>query len=181
MNPMPRILLFTGDGKGKTTAALGMAIRAVGHNLPTLIIQFIKCAASTSDGRSTGEYSMFSRMPGVEIRQTGLGFVPPRSSPRFADHQRAARQALDAAAQALTAGNYRVVILDEICTAVAKDLLEEEAVVRTVKQAAIDAIVVLTGRGATQKLIDLADTVTEMRCLKHAYQQGRKAQEGVEF
>lgn len=175
MNPTPRILLFTGDGKGKTTAALGMAIRALGHNLPTLIIQFVKC------NDSTGEYSVFSRLPGVEIRQTGLGFVPPRSSPQFADHQQAARQALDAAAQALAAGKYRLVILDEICMAVAKDLLEEETVIHAVQQASSDTIVVLTGRGATQKLIDLADTVTEMRCVKHAYQQGRKAQEGVEL
>jgi len=206
MNPLPRILLFTGDGKGKTTAALGMAMRALGHNLPTLIIQFIKCDdrstgngrpacnavrppaalraamwAGSTAGRSTGEYSVFSRLPGVEIRTTGLGFVPPRSWPQFADHQRAARQALDAAARALAAGKYRLVILDEICTAVAKDLLEEEAVIRAVKQASGDAIVVLTGRGAGKGLIGLADTVTEMRCVKHGYQQGRKAQEGVEF
>ncbi|MDP2991299.1 MAG: cob(I)yrinic acid a,c-diamide adenosyltransferase [Kiritimatiellota bacterium] len=187
MKPTPRILLFTGDGKGKTTAALGMAIRALGHNLPTLIIQFIKCddstgdGRSTSNGRSTGEYSVFRRLLGVEIRPSGLGFVPPRSAPQFANHQRVAHRALDAAAQALAAGKYRVVILDEICTAVAKNLLTEEAVIRTVKQAPIDAIVVLTGRGASQKLIDLADTVTEMRCVKHAYQQGRKAQKGVEF
>lgn len=187
INPLPRILLFTGDGKGKTTAALGIATRALGHNLLTLIIQFIKCDDSTGDGRSigdgrsTGEYSVFSRLPGVEIRQTGLGFVPPRSSPRFTDHQRAARRALDAAAQALAAGKYRVVILDEICVAVAKNLLTEEAVIRTVKQAPSDTIVVLTGRGAGKGLIGLADTVTEMRCVKHGYQQGRKAQEGVEF
>ncbi len=175
MNPTPRILLFTGDGKGKTTAALGMALRALGHNLPALIIQFIKCDAAT------GEYSVFSRLPGVAIRQTGLGFVPPRSSPQFVDHQRAARQALDAAAQALAAGQYRLVILDEICTAVAKNLLTEAAVIRTVQQALSGAIVVLTGRGAGKGLIGLADTVTEMRCVKHGYQQGRKAQEGVEF
>ena len=181
MNSLPRILLFTGDGKGKTTAALGMAMRALGHNLPTLIIQFIKCADSTGDGQSTGEHIMFSRLPGVEIRQAGLGFVPPPSSPKFADHQQAARQALDAAAQVLAAGKYRVIILDEICVAVAKNLLTEEAVIRTVKQAESNAIVVLTGRGASQKLIDLADTVTEMRCVKHGYQQGRQAQEGVEF
>jgi len=181
INPLPRILLFTGDGKGKTTAALGMAIRALGHNLPTLIIQFIKCDDSVGDGRSAGEYSVFSRLPGVEIRPTGLGFVPPRSSPKFADHQRAARQALDAAALALATGKYRLVILDEICVAVAKKLLTEEAVIRTVKQAPSDAIVVLTGRGAGKGLIGLADTVTAMRCVKHGYQQGRKAQEGVEF
>lgn len=193
MNLLPRILLFTGDGKGKTTAALGIAIRALGHNLPTLIIQFLKCDDSAGDGRpacnvvrstagrSTGEYSMFSRLPGVAIRATGLGFVPLPSSPQFAAHQQAARQALDAAALALAAGKYRVVILDEICTAVAKNLLTEAAVIRTVKQAAIDTIVVLTGRGAGTGLIGLADTVTEMRCVKHGYQQGRQAQEGVEF
>ena len=175
MNPAPRILLFTGDGKGKTTAAFGMAMRALGHNLPTLIIQFIKC------DDSTGEYAVFGRLPRVKIRQTGLGFVPPRSSPRFADHQQAARQALDAVAKALAAGKYRLIILDEICVAVAKSLLEEKAVVRTVKQAPRDAIVVLTGRGAGKGLIGLADTVTEMRCVKHGYQRGRQAQAGVEF
>lgn len=175
MNSTPRILLFTGDGKGKTTAALGMAIRAAGHNLPTLILQFVKC------DDSTGECSVCRHLPSVEIRPSGLGFLPPPLSPKFVDHQQAARQALDAAAQALAEGKYRVVILDEICVAVAKNLIDEDDVIRTVNQAPRGVIVVLTGRGASQKLIDLADTVTEMRCLKHGYQQGRQAQEGVEF
>ncbi|MFA5042994.1 MAG: cob(I)yrinic acid a,c-diamide adenosyltransferase [Kiritimatiellia bacterium] len=175
MNPPPRILLFTGDGKGKTTAALGIALRALGHNLPTLIVQFIKC------DDSTGEYSVFRRFPCVEIRQSGLGFLPPPSSSKFAAHQQAAHQALDAASRALVEGKYRVVILDEICVAVAKNLVDEEDVIRAIKRAPHGAIVVLTGREASQKLIDLADTVTEMRCLKHAYRQGRQAQEGVEF
>ena len=124
---------------------------------------------------------MFCRMPGVEIRKIGLGFVPPPSSPQFVAHQQAARKALDMAAQALAEGKFRMVILDEICTAVAVNLLTEEAVIHAVQQASSGAIVVLTGRGAGKGLIALADTVTEMRCVKHAYQKGRKAQEGVEF
>lgn len=175
MNPAPRILVFTGDGKGKTTAALGMAVRAVGHRLPTLIVQFIKSDAST------GELAAMEALPCVDIRQMGLGFVPPADSPTFAAHREAALHGLRAASEALASGKYRMAILDEICTAVAKNLVSEEAVIAAVKRAAPDSIVVLTGRRACRALIDLADTVTEMRCVKHGYERGRKAQEGVEF
>ena len=175
MKTEPRILVFTGDGKGKTTAALGMALRAAGHKMPVLIIQFIKA------DDSTGELAALKSLPGVEIRQVGLGFVPRADSPAFAGHRQAAVRGLETAAAALAAGVHRMIILDEICTAVTKDLLAEEAVVAAMKQAPPATIVVLTGRHASKGLIDLADTVTEMRCIKHGYQQGRKAQEGVEF
>jgi cob(I)alamin adenosyltransferase len=175
MNTVPRVLLFTGDGKGKTTAALGMAVRAAGHNLATLIVQFIKC------DDTTGELAALRRLVEVEVRQVGLGFVPPSSSPRFAEHQRAACRGLEMASEALASGKYRVVVLDEICTAVAKDLVAEEAVVAAIGRTPLTTVVVLTGRGAGPGLIDLADTVTEMRLVKHGYQAGREAQEGVEF
>lgn len=175
MKKEPRILVFTGAGKGKTTAALGMALRAAGHKMPTLIIQFIKA------DDSTGELAALRALPGVEVRQTGRGFVPRPDSPAFAEHKNAAVRGLETAAAALATGAYRMIVLDEICTAVAKNLLAEESVVAAVKQAPPGSIVVLTGRHASLGLIDLADTVTEMRCIKHGHQQGRKAQEGVEF
>lgn len=167
--------MFTGDGKGKTTAALGMAVRAAGHGLPTLIVQFIK------RDDTTGELAAFRRLAEVEVQQVGLGFVPPPTSPRFVEHQRAAARGLALASAALAAGRYRLVILDEICTAVAKDLLTEDEVMAAVGKAASDAIVVLTGRGAGPGLVALADTVTEMRMVKHGFQAGRPAQQGVEF
>jgi len=174
--PASRVLLFTGDGKGKTTAALGIALRAAGHGLPTLIMQFIK-----SDS-STGECAALRTLSGMEIRQVGLGFVPRSDdAPQFAEHRRAAEAGLRAAAEALAAGRYRVVILDEVCTAVARGLLNEEAVAAVIRLAPATGIVVLTGRGATSGLTALADTVTEMRCIKHGFDVGRRAQQGVEF
>ena len=175
MKSSQRILVFTGDGKGKTTAALGMALRAAGHSMPTLIVQFIK------SGDSTGELAALRSLNGITVRQVGLGFVPNPASPGFSAHREAALRGLQAAAEALASGRYRMVILDEICTAAAKDLLPEASVIAAVKSASRDCVVVLTGRGADKGLIELADTVTEMRCVKHGHQHGVKAQEGVEF
>ncbi|MEW6356013.1 MAG: cob(I)yrinic acid a,c-diamide adenosyltransferase [Planctomycetota bacterium] len=170
-----RILLFTGDGKGKTTAALGMALRAVGHGMPTFILQFMKADPST------GEIAALKRLPNVEIVQAGLGFAPPPGSPKFPEHAQAARNALAKASEALASDKYAMVILDEICNAVARGLLDEDRVVQMVEKKPEGMILVLTGRGATDRLIALADTVTEMRAIKHGLAEGRKAQEGVEF
>jgi len=172
----PRILLFTGDGKGKTTAAFGIALRAVGHGLPTLIVQFIKARAAT------GEWTALRSLAGVEVRQTGLGFVPRSDdAPQFAAHRQAAAEGLRAVAEAMASGRYRVVILDEVCTAVARGLLDEASVIAALRQAPADGVIVLTGRGATPGLIALADTATEMRCIKHGFDAGIQAQPGVEF
>jgi cob(I)alamin adenosyltransferase len=175
MTDGPRILVFTGEGKGKTTAALGMAVRAAGHNLPALIVQFIKA------DDTTGELAALQRMGGVEIRQVGRGFVPSPASPAFAEHRAAAVKGLGDAKEAMEAGRHRMVILDEVCTAVAKGLLSEASVVAAVRSALAGSIVVLTGRGASAGLIEMADTVTEMRCVKHGHQRGLKALRGVEF
>ncbi len=175
MKNRSRVLLFTGEGKGKTTAALGMTLRAAGHNLPTLVMQFIKADAST------GELAALRALAGVEVRQLGLGFVPRGDSPKVADHRQAAEGGLRDAAAALASGRYRVLILDEVCTAVARGLLTEEAVLAAVDQAPDGSVVVLTGRGATPGLVARADTVTEMRCVKHGFKAGHAAQKGVEF
>jgi len=171
---MARILLFTGDGKGKTTAALGLALRAAGHRKAVLILQFIK-------NEPTGEAAALGRLGDVHFAQVGLGFVPPPTDPRFARHQAAARAGLHRAEQALASGVYEVLILDELCLAVALGLLPEADVLAALRTAGAGTILVLTGRSATPGLLELADTATDMRSLKHAYDTGMPAQEGVEL
>jgi cob(I)alamin adenosyltransferase len=173
--PLNRVLLFTGDGKGKTTAALGMALRACGHGLRVRIIEFLKADSST------GELAAFARWPNVEISQVGKGFVPKESHPKWAEHRQAAQEGLALARQALASGKFELVVLDEICTAVAKKLVSEDEVAETLNKSTPKICIVLTGRDATKKLMALADTVTEMRCIKHGMQQGIPAQKGVEY
>jgi cob(I)alamin adenosyltransferase len=175
MNPDVRILVFTGDGKGKTTAALGMALRAAGHGLPVAIVQFIKA------DRTVGEVQALARLPGMTIVQTGRGFLPKPGDPALTAHQAAAREGLDEARRIVATGQTRLVILDEICVAVARGLLDEADVLAVLRQARAGTCIVLTGRGATELLLAAADTVTEMREVKHGLQRGIAAQAGVEW
>jgi len=170
-----RILIFTGDGKGKTTAALGLALRAAGHRMRVLVLQFVK------GGQQTGELVAARQIAGVQIEQRGCGFVPAAGSPEFAIHRQAAEEVLREAADALRAGTHDVVVLDELCYAVAKNLLSEQRAVEVVGLAGAGTVLVLTGRGATPGLIAVADTVTEMCVRKHGMQAGIPAQRGVEF
>jgi len=170
-----RILLFTGDGKGKTTAALGMALRASGHGMKTMIIQFVK-----SDP-STGELSACRHLPGCEIVQTGKGFVPAQTDPSFKEHVKAAAEGMLLAARAISEGRYELVILDEICTAIAKGLVAPGEVIDVVRRDAKGPCVVLTGRNASPEIMSLADTATDMRMVKHGFEAGWEGQEGVEY
>ena len=170
-----RVLLFTGNGKGKTTAAIGMAVRAAGHGQEVCIIQFIKSEGCSGEAKSLGN------LPNVTIIQTGRGFVPDRNSAAFKEHRDAAGCGLERAKEALQSGRYDLVCLDEAATAVATGLIEEETLINIIKDAPETMTIVMTGRGATERLIDLADTVTEMNPLKHGYKDGIKAQKGVEF
>lgn len=170
-----RILIFTGNGKGKTTAALGMALRASGHAMGVRIIQFIKNDAST------GEVTAIKNLPGVELTQTGRGFIPPATSPAFVKHREAAEDGLKLAAETISSGKYNLVILDEICSAVSYGLLAESAVIEMVQTAPAGTCLVMTGRGATPAMIEIADTVTEMNSLKHAFDAELPAQKGVEY
>jgi cob(I)alamin adenosyltransferase len=176
MNDKPRILIFTGDGKGKTTAAMGMVLRASSHGMRIKVIQFLK-----SDTGS-GEVAALQNLPGVEFVRRGLGFVPKRhDDPQFAEHRRMADEGLSLACKAVLSGDYDLVVLDEICGAIAAGLLDEADVIELLKLAPAGLRLALTGRNATAAVIELADTVTEMRCVKHGLQQGRTAQKGVEF
>ncbi len=169
-----RIVIFTGDGKGKTTAALGMVMRAVGHGLTATVIQFIK------NDPSTGELVALSRL-GVEVFQGGKGFLPPSDSPQFAAHCQAARETLTHAASIIESGRSDLIVLDEICVAVSKGLLDERNVLAALQSARSGCVLAITGRGATDGLKAMADTVSEISCCKHGYQTGIVAQKGVEF
>ncbi len=171
---MARTLLFTGDGKGKTTAALGCVLRASGHGMRILIVQFIK------GRRDAGEYRALARLDGVELFQFGRGFVRGPDAPGFEEHVRVAREGLAYAANALGRNEHEVYVLDEICGAIAHGLLDIDAVMEALGHVGSDAILILTGRSAPAKLMELADTVTEMRQVKHGMEQGIKALDGVE-
>jgi len=174
MTDNPRIVLFTGDGKGKTTAALGMVLRAVGHGLATAVVQFIK-----NDPR-TGELVALDRL-GVDVFRGGCGLLPAAESPQFASHREAARGTLAQASTIIESGRYDMIVLDEVCTAVARGLLEERDVLAALEKAEADCVLALTGRDATDALCALADTVSEIHCQKHGHQTGMAAQKGVEF
>ena len=170
-----RTLLFTGDGKGKTTAALGMALRAAGHGMRVKIVQFIKSASTT------GELAALNKIDSVECIQTGLGFVPGEGDPDFHLHRNAAGRGLLIAGEAIQSKAYDLVILDEICIAIAKKLIAEDDVISVIRNVGRGLCLVLTGRDASDRLMDLADTVTVMQCRKHAFQKNIPAQKGVEY
>lgn len=170
-----RVVLITGDGKGKTTAALGMVLRAAGHGLRVCVVQFIKRLGDT------GEAKALAGVPGVELHLCGEGFVRAKSGTAFEAHVRAAKAGLLLAAQKLNDPAYGMVVLDEVCGAVAHGLLDPHAVRRAIEGAAPGTVIVLTGRDACPELIDLADTVSRIDCVKHGLDAGWPAQAGVEL
>jgi cob(I)alamin adenosyltransferase len=170
-----RILLFTGNGKGKSTAAFGMLARALGHGMRARVIQFVK-----SDD-AVGEQKFFSHLNGVEWEQFGRGFLPrDPDSPDMEQHRIAARKGLEASIAALHSPDYDFVLLDELCFALSHNLIPIEPLLEALSSAEESKIVVLTGRNAPESLIAAADTVTEMRMIKHGYEQGIAAMKGVE-
>ena len=172
------VIVHTGDGKGKTTAALGLALRAWGSGLRVLILQFIK------GGQRYGELAAIEALKGVrdtiEARQCGLGFTR-RDETRKEEHIAAAKEAVCAAEQEIVSGAWDLIILDEINYAVKFGLLETEDVLRLVGKKPQELHLVLTARDASPELIAAADLVTEMKLVKHPFQEGIKAQKGIEF
>lgn len=170
------VIVYTGDGKGKTTAAFGLALRAAGRGFRVHVIQFIKGAMET------GEIEMIAKaLPLITVERVGKGFTWRRDVvPTFEDHVAAAREGLSRAREAVTAGNYQVVILDEINVALKKKLLPVEDVVTLLDARPVRLHLVLTGRGAPEELLERADLVTEMRCVKHPFQKGIPAQIGID-
>lgn len=175
LKPAPRILIFTGDGKGKTTAALGMVLRASGHMMRCLVIHFIK-----SEGKA-GEYRALRGLPGVEVLVTGCGFVPSPESSAWDKHRVAALRGWELLEERVAASPYDLIVLDEILGAVKQGLIDLHTLGAWLDQRKQDEVIVLTGRDAPQELIERADTVSEIKMIKHAYMQGQPARQGVEF
>ena len=168
------IQVYTGDGKGKTTAALGLALRAAGHGWRTFFGQFMK-------GREYGELEA-ARLLGTRltIRQFGNpGFVHAgQVSPQDV---RMAREGLVTAREAMLSREYDIVVLDEINVALYFELLTTEDVLALIDAKPVEVELVLTGRRVPQEILDRADYVTDMREVKHPYRGGLQARKGIEF
>ena len=165
------IIVHTGDGKGKTTAALGLAIRAFGAGLKVLILQFIK------GKKISGELNALETL-GIEIRRLGLGFVTKEN---FAEQKKSARSAIELARAEILSGAWDLIILDEINYAVKFGLLDAQEILSLLEIRPPQMHLVFTGRDALPELIAAADLVTEMKLVKHPFQKGIAAQAGIEF
>ncbi len=166
------VQIYTGDGKGKTTAALGLALRASGHGLRTYIGQFMK-------GQRYGELEALSGNAYITVEQYGEIHHIYEDSVTSDDVERAQR-GLELAREAMLSGRYDILVLDEIAVAIWFGLIETQAVLALLDERPADVEVVLTGRRAPQELIDRADLVTEMVMVKHYYEQGVNARRGIE-
>jgi cob(I)alamin adenosyltransferase len=166
--------VYTGDGKGKTTAALGLALRAAGRGLRTYIAQFLKAPPS-------GETEAMARLaPLIRIEQFGReGFITVKDGPGDEDVERA-KAGLAKAREAMLSGAYRIVVLDEVNTAVHFRILPEADVLDFIGERPAAVELVLTGRYAPASFVDRADLVTEMKAVKHYFDRGVKAREGIE-
>ncbi len=168
------IQVYTGTGKGKTTAALGLAMRACGHGLRAYMVQFMK-------GRiDYGELRVAEKIEGLTIEQFGRPDFVDKDNPAEEDIE-LAREALARSKEVVLSGEYDLVILDEINVAIEWNLIDVGEVVDLLKMKPKDVEVVLTGRYARQEIIDLADLVSEVKEVKHPFRRGMHSRVGVDF
>jgi cob(I)alamin adenosyltransferase len=170
------LLINTGPGKGKTTAALGTALRAVGNGMRVLVLQFLK--GSWHYGELDALVPFGSNFV---LKQMGRGFVKVGGAETDPEDILLVQAAWEEARQAIFSGDWDMVVLDEINYAIGYGMLDPAAVVEALRTRPEMVHVILTGRNAHPLLVELADTVTEMREVKHAYQQGILAQRGIEY
>jgi cob(I)alamin adenosyltransferase len=166
------LLVNTGNGKGKSTAAFGVAFRAIGHGLSVSIIQFIK-------GKwKTGELESAQRL-GLELIAMGKGFT--WESDNIEEDKALMRQAWTTASEKILSGNYDLIILDELNYVLGYGYIPVDDVIRTLRSRPPHVHVILTGRNAPDEIVLIADCVTEMRDIKHPYRNGIPAQRGIDF
>jgi cob(I)alamin adenosyltransferase len=170
------IIVNTGPGKGKTTAAMGTALRAVGQGMRVLMLQFIK--GSWHYGELDAVQAFGSNFT---LKQMGRGFVKIGGAETDPEDLRLVEEAWAEAEQAINSGEWDMVILDEINYAIGYGMLDPAVVAEALRKRPEMVHVILTGRNAHPLLVELADTVTEMREVKHAYEKGILAQRGLEF
>jgi cob(I)alamin adenosyltransferase len=175
MQPKGLILIHTGNGKGKTTAAFGAAFRAAGQGMKVLILQFMK------GRKDLGELKALKRIDlPITLKQYGRRvFFHTRTCEAMDIHK--AHQGIEAFKRAMKGNAYDLIILDEINMAIHFGLLNVAEVIEAIEQKPPELHLVLTGRNADQKLIEMADLVTEMREIKHHYHQGVQAPKGIEY
>ena len=171
------VVVLTGYGKGKTSSALGMVFRACGHGMKVCMLQFMK------GDIFTGEWEAVKKMNcDVEIIPTGMGFCGIQGNPySHAQHRQAAQHALKLAKERITSEDYGLIVLDEINNAVHLNLVDLDQVLDLVRSKPPLLHLILTGRDATPEVIALADTVSEVTEVKHAYRKGIEPQPGIDF
>jgi cob(I)alamin adenosyltransferase len=174
------ILINTGPGKGKTTAALGTAFRAAGNGMRVLVLQFLKGSWHYGELDSAEALSREDGFTYV-MRQMGRGFVKIGGAEADPEDLKMVETAWDEAVAAIHSGEWDMVVLDEINYAIGYGMLDAEKVAEALRTKPEMVHVILTGRNAAPVLVELADTVTEMREVKHAYQKGILAQRGIEY
>lgn len=168
------VQIFTGDGKGKTSAALGVAIRALGHGLRVHITSFMK------GDYPYGEQQVLALLPDITLARFGnQDFVDPANVKPEEKEQ--AERALEDARRAVLSGDYDLVVLDEVNIAAAWNLVDVRDVVELIKQKPDNVELILTGRYADERLIEMADLVTEMREIKHPYKRGVPGRAGIDY
>ena len=167
------IMVFTGDGKGKTTAAVGQAVRALGHGFRVYMIHFMK-------GRDYGEFLATANMANLTLVRAGRDSFVDREKPDPVDVD-LAREGFAKAAQALLSGDYDLVVMDEINVAVDYGLVAESELLDLLKDKPKDVSVILTGRGASPELVKVADMVSEVLAIKHHYEAGADCCPGIEY
>jgi cob(I)alamin adenosyltransferase len=167
------IQVYTGDGKGKTTAALGLALRAAGRNMKILIVQFMK-------KWDYGELHSVELISNITLKTFGTKEFVYKGKAKKIDYEEA-KKAFSFGIEGMKSGNYDIVIFDELNVALYYDLLDLEKVIEKIKEKPTNVEVVITGRRAPKEIIEIADLVTEMKEVKHPYQKGIKARIGIEY
>ena len=167
------IQVYTGDGKGKTTAALGLALRAAGRNMKVLIVQFMK-------KWDYGELHSVKLIPNVTLETFGTKEFIYKGKVKKIDYEEA-EKAFYFGIEGMQSGNYDIVIFDELNMALYYELLDLKEVVKKIMEKPQNVEIVITGRRASEEIIGIADLVTEMKEVKHPYQKGVEARRGIEF
>lgn len=175
--PYGLVVVITGNGKGKTTSAMGMALRASGHGLKTCIIQFMK------GDLYSGEWDGVKLLGDlVELHATGMGFCGIQGNPyTHAEHRACAQAAVELARAKMSSGDYAIIMLDEINNALKLELVDLEQVLGLIKGKPELMHLVITGRNAHPEVVALADTVSEVCEVKHAYQKDIEPQPGIDY
>lgn len=169
------VTIFTGQGKGKTTAAVGTVVRAIGHGLKAYMVFFMKGRDYTH-----GEFKALSKLPNVTITSFGQrGWI--RGNNIKPEHKEQARRALDTARKAMLSGDYDLVVLDEINVAISGGLIEVDDIIKLINDKPHNVELILTGRHADPRLVKIADLVSEVLMIKHPFNEGIGARRGIDY